>query len=42
MSPEAARGGPIALVENGDQIAIDLKQRRLDLLVPEEVLARAP
>ena len=40
VSPEAARGGPIALVENGDHIAIDLKQRRIDLAVPDEVLAR--
>ena len=40
VSPEAARGGPIALVEDGDQISIDLKRRCLDLLVSEGVLAR--
>ena len=39
VGPEAKDGGPIALVENGDRIVIDLDQRRLDLDVPEEVLA---
>jgi dihydroxy-acid dehydratase len=33
VSPEAAEGGPIALVKDGDQIRIDLPARRLDLLV---------
>ncbi len=33
VSPEAAAGGPIALVRNGDLIVLDLKTRRLDLLV---------
>ncbi len=40
VSPEAAAGGPIALVQDGDEIAIDLDERRLDLLVSEEELAR--
>ena len=40
VSPEAARGGPLALVEDGDIIEIDAAARRLDLLVPEEELAR--
>ena len=35
VSPEAAEGGPIALVRDGDRVRIDLKRRRLDLLVPE-------
>ncbi|HEX6999246.1 MAG TPA: dihydroxy-acid dehydratase [Gammaproteobacteria bacterium] len=39
VSPEAAVGGPLALVENGDEIAIDVDAQRLDLEVPEEVLA---
>jgi dihydroxy-acid dehydratase len=39
ISPEAAEGGPIALVENGDKIAIDLTKRTIELLVPAEVLA---
>ncbi|MDY6827206.1 MAG: dihydroxy-acid dehydratase [Bacillota bacterium] len=38
VSPEAAAGGPIALVEDGDLISIDLPGRRLDLKVPEEEL----
>jgi dihydroxy-acid dehydratase len=37
--PEAALGGPIALVEEGDEIVIDVTGRRLDLAVPESVLA---
>ncbi|WP_407530021.1 dihydroxy-acid dehydratase [Methylobacterium oryzisoli] len=40
VTPEAARGGPIALVEDGDRIAIDLDGRRLDLLVPADTLER--
>lgn len=40
VSPEAAVGGPIALVENGDMISIDIPNRRLDLLVDESVLER--
>lgn len=38
--PEAQEGGPIALVRDGDRIAIDAKRRRLDLEIPEEELAR--
>jgi dihydroxy-acid dehydratase len=40
VSPEAAAGGPIALVEEGDTIRIDIPQRRLELEVPDEVLAK--
>lgn len=39
ISPEAAEGGPIALVENGDIIEIDLPNRTIDLQVSDEVLA---
>jgi len=39
-SPEAAAGGPLALVENGDLIEIDVATKRLDLIVPEDELAR--
>ncbi|HWL17379.1 MAG TPA: dihydroxy-acid dehydratase [Opitutus sp.] len=39
ISPEAAAGGPIALIEAGDLIDIDLPARRLTLLVDEAVLA---
>lgn len=38
VSPEAAEGGPISLVHEGDMIAINIPEHRLDLLVPEEVL----
>jgi dihydroxy-acid dehydratase len=38
-SPEAAAGGPLALVENGDTIAIDVERKVVDLEVPETVLA---
>lgn len=39
ISPEAAEGGPIALVEEGDEILLDIPNRRLELLVDEETLA---
>jgi len=39
ISPEAAEGGPIALVEEGDRILLDIPNRRLDLLVDEATLA---
>jgi dihydroxy-acid dehydratase len=39
ISPEAAEGGPIALVENGDKILIDLEARSIELLVDDKVLA---
>jgi dihydroxy-acid dehydratase len=38
VSPEAAEGGPIAIVENGDIIRIDLKAKRIDLVVNREVI----
>jgi len=34
VSPEAAEGGPIAIVRDGDRIAIDIRRRKLDLLLP--------
>jgi dihydroxy-acid dehydratase len=40
IAPEAARGGPIALVSDGDEIVLDVEARRLDLNVPEDELAR--
>lgn len=39
VSPEAADGGPIALVHEGDRIRIDIPQRKLDLVVPAAELA---
>jgi dihydroxy-acid dehydratase len=40
VSPEAAAGGTIALVADGDMIRIDIRRRTLDLLVDETELAR--
>ncbi len=40
VSPEAAEGGTIGLVEEGDLIAIDIPQRTIELKVSDDVLAR--
>jgi len=40
VAPEAALGGPIALVHEGDEIEIDVAAKRMDLLVEEDELAR--
>ena len=40
VSPEAAVGGPLALVRDGDEIELDVPNRRLTLRVPDEELAR--
>jgi dihydroxy-acid dehydratase len=39
ISPEAAVGGPIALVADGDRIVLDIPNRKLELLVDDAVLA---
>jgi len=39
VAPEAARGGPIAVVRDGDQIVIDVEKRRLDLDISGDELA---
>lgn len=39
VAPEAATGGPMALVEEGDTIRIDLPNRSMDLLVDDDVLS---
>ena len=42
VSPEAARGGPIALIENGDLIKIDPKKRSINVsLDPDELRLRS-
>ena len=41
VAPEAASGGPIALVEEGDPITIDITARRLDVAAPLEARRRA-
>jgi len=40
ISPEAMEGGPIALIEDGDIISIDIPNRKLSLEVSDEELAR--
>jgi dihydroxy-acid dehydratase len=40
VTPEAAQGGPLALVRNGDRIKLSVSQKRLDVLVDESELAR--
>ncbi|HWJ78639.1 MAG TPA: dihydroxy-acid dehydratase, partial [Niallia sp.] len=35
-SPEAAEGGPLAFVKDGDHIIIDIEKRTMDVVVPEE------
>ncbi|MEO7125802.1 MAG: dihydroxy-acid dehydratase, partial [Nakamurella sp.] len=40
IAPEAAHGGPIAFVQDGDQIRIDIKAHALDLLVEPEEMER--
>ena len=41
-APEAAAGGPLALVQNGDLIELDVAERRLHLHVSDEELAQPP
>ncbi|REF35254.1 dihydroxy-acid dehydratase [Thermasporomyces composti] len=40
IAPEASDGGPIALIQNGDRVRLDLTTRTLDLLVDEDELER--
>ena len=40
VSPEAAVGGPIALVEEGDIISINIPENKLDILVSDEEMAK--
>jgi len=40
VAPEAAAGGPLALIETGDRIRLSVADRRIDLLVAEDELAR--
>jgi dihydroxy-acid dehydratase len=42
VTPDAASGGPLAKVRNGDRIRLSVAERRLDLLVSPEELARRP
>jgi dihydroxy-acid dehydratase len=38
VAPESEMGGPIALIEAGDRVRVDVPARRLDVLVDDEVL----
>ncbi len=40
ISPESALGGPLALVQNGDEIELNTRARRIDLHVPEAELKK--
>src|SRR5208337_1675902 len=40
VSPEAAEGGPIGLLQNGDRLRIDFPNRRIDVLVSDSELAQ--
>jgi dihydroxy-acid dehydratase len=40
VAPEAARGGPIAAIREGDEITVDIDERRLDLALSEEEIAQ--
>ena len=40
VTPDAASGGPLAKVRNGDRIRLSVNERRIDLLVPPDELAR--
>jgi dihydroxy-acid dehydratase len=40
IAPESAVGGPLALVQTGDEISLDVANRRIDLLVSDDEMAR--
>ena len=40
IAPEAVRGGPIAAVQDGDEITVDVDNRRLDVALSDEVIAQ--
>jgi dihydroxy-acid dehydratase len=40
VSPESAVGGPLALVRNGDKIRLSVRERRIDLMVPENEIQK--
>jgi dihydroxy-acid dehydratase len=42
VAPDAAGGGPLAAVQTGDRIRLSVSERKLDLMVPPEELARRP
>ncbi len=40
VCPEAIEGGPIAIIEDGDEIEIDINNRKLNILIPESVIKK--
>ncbi|MEC7356375.1 MAG: dihydroxy-acid dehydratase, partial [Planctomycetota bacterium] len=40
VTPEAQEGGPLALVQNGDQVTIDADKNRLDVDVDDDEMSR--
>ncbi len=40
VTPESAAGGPLAIVQDGDPIVLDVPNRRLDLDIPPDVISR--
>ena len=40
VAPEAAKGGPIAAIREGDRITVDVDARRLDIDLSDEEIAR--
>ena len=40
VAPEAVSGGPIAAVQDGDRITIDVRSRRIDVDLPDEEIER--
>jgi dihydroxy-acid dehydratase len=39
VAPEAARGGPIAAIQEGDEITVDIDNRRIDVDLSDEEIA---
>jgi dihydroxy-acid dehydratase len=40
VAPEAAKGGPIAAIQEGDRITVDIDERKLEVDLPDETIAR--
>jgi dihydroxy-acid dehydratase len=40
VAPEAAKGGPIAAIREGDEITVDIDERRLDVALSDEEIAQ--
>ena len=38
VAPEAAKGGPIAAIQEGDQITVDIDERKLEVDLPHDVI----